>query len=381
VSWFDPAQFDTSQRQCSFQTDIFENRFCLLVFVRNVECKDVYFSTEEIKDYPMHWLKLSLVFAVSFQLVSGLALAEGNDKEAKASFKNGTKAFEAKQYIEAANYFRVAYELKPAWKIWFNIGQAEAAGKRYGLALEAFESYLGDGGDEIDQARQEFVQSEIVRLRGMVGSLEVKAPAKSLVTIDEIDRGVAPLPGRVRIAARTVHKLIVRLGDDVLLDRSISVGTGEIVAVEVAAPGQSVATDEPQADETDQGEEPDVSATPLESKPNKLRTAGWVVLGTGAAVAIAGGVTGGMALAKAGELDDKCNGQVCSEDYLDIHDSADTLALVTNILLPVGAAMAIAGLVMVIVGHDDEGADEDSEDEKEITLVPGIGGLFVQGRF
>ena len=62
-----------------------------------------------------------------------------SDDEAATAFSKGVKLFKAEKYDEAVKAFRRAYELKPAWKIKFNIGQCEGALKRYGLAIEAFE--------------------------------------------------------------------------------------------------------------------------------------------------------------------------------------------------------------------------------------------------
>ena len=53
------------------------------------------------------------------------------------------------RFLEAVRAFRSANEINPSWKIEFNIGQCEAALKRYGLAMEAFEKYLALGGDEV----------------------------------------------------------------------------------------------------------------------------------------------------------------------------------------------------------------------------------------
>ena len=68
-------------------------------------------------------------------------------KKAKTAFDRGRASFEQQQYKDAADAFREAYDLMPSWKLLYNIGQAEAAGSRYGLALDSFERYLAVGGD------------------------------------------------------------------------------------------------------------------------------------------------------------------------------------------------------------------------------------------
>jgi tetratricopeptide (TPR) repeat protein len=76
--------------------------------------------------------------------------AEDPNKAAEEAYESGQPFFAEQRFVESADSFRKAYELKPSWKIFYNIGQAESAAKRYGSALDAFEQYLADGGDEID---------------------------------------------------------------------------------------------------------------------------------------------------------------------------------------------------------------------------------------
>jgi hypothetical protein len=308
---------------------------------------------------------------------------------AKSAFEKGKTAFKEKRFIMAADSFREAYELKPTWKLLYNVGHAEAAGKRFGLALEAFEQYLFTGGDEVSEERQTSVQKEIARLKGMVGSLEVRAPTGSLVEVDEVERGTAPLPGKIRIAAGVIHRLVVRSGNEVLLDRSIRVGSGESSAIEVEQAGQ--ATTAPKEPETatepqDEGEpEPSIQPASKGEEPSRLRPVGWAVLGVGAAAVVAGSITGGMTMAKAGDLDESCPDKLCSDSERDIHESAGKLATATNVLLPVGAALAVTGLMMVIFGGDDEERDptpgSSSTRGGEMSVLPGPGGLIVYGRF
>ncbi|MBN2673405.1 MAG: tetratricopeptide repeat protein [Deltaproteobacteria bacterium] len=111
----------------------------------------------------------------------------GDKAAAKEAFDEGTKLFSQKQYDEAAERFREAYALKATWKLLYNIGQAEAAAKRYGLALEAFERYLAEGGDEVENSRRSEVLEEIRKMRDMVGDLLVKGPADAVVSVDGVE--------------------------------------------------------------------------------------------------------------------------------------------------------------------------------------------------
>ncbi len=307
-----------------------------------------------------------IVLGFAFVAVSE-ALAEDPEKEAVVLFKTGKKLFHDEKYLDAANAFRQANEIKYSWKLLYNIGQADAAAKRYGLALEAFEGYLADGGDDVKNKRQKEVMAEIERLRGMVGYLTVQGDVGAVVVIDEVERGTVPLPGRIPVAAGSLHQMVVRLGEETLVDRSIKVGSGEALEVEA-----SVAA--PPAPETEVAVTDEV-APDAEPGKSKLRPIGWGILGVGAATAIVGIATGFGAMSKEGELSDACQDGVCTGDQRETYNSADKLAGVSSILLPVGAAVAATGLVLVIVSKKKESAEPD------VVLVPSPIGVSLSGRF
>ena len=127
------------------------------------------------------WISI-LVAGLCSGVSSAVFAAEGREEQAKAVYEEGKLAFFNERFMESADKFRKAYELKPAWRILYNIGQAEAAAKRYGLALEAFEQYLAEGGDEVVEERQDAVMKEIARLRNLVGYIKVTAPSEVVVS-------------------------------------------------------------------------------------------------------------------------------------------------------------------------------------------------------
>ncbi len=274
------------------------------------------------------------------------------------AFDEGTDLFKKNKFVEAAQSFREAYRLKPTWKLLFNIGQSEAAASRYGLSLETFERYLAEGGDEIVGSRRDEVLAEVKRLREMVGSIEVDAPDGAQVTIDDVPRGICPLMGSLMVAAGVVHNVEVTLEGATLLSRKIKVSGGKDMKLTATNEDTSPQPEEPAQEET----------SPIEVDPTTdngaLRTAGWVTIGVGGALLIAGGVTGGMALSMNGEIDEDCGDGSClaSQRKEDV-DKRDSLALATDIMLGVGAAAAIAGIVMVVVGRDDE-------TEKSVSIGP-----------
>ncbi len=157
---------------------------------------------------------LFLIMAFCLVLVSGSAIQaddEVNTPQAEAAFREGVEHFRANRYDEAALAFRRADEIKPNWKIQYNIGQCEAAAKNYAAALEGFEAYLAKGGDGVSVDRQEKVIAEISRLKAMVGVVEIQGEDGDVVLINGKELGALPSAARVKVAiGSTVIEIITR---------------------------------------------------------------------------------------------------------------------------------------------------------------------------
>jgi hypothetical protein len=323
---------------------------------------------------------LVITVAVALMAWAAQAFAGDVDKEAKVAYQQGVTDFGAGRFDAAAAAFRKAFELKPSWKIRYNVGQSEAAARRYGLALDAFEAYLAEGGDDVESARRDEVLAEIQRLRLLVGGIEVKGPLGASVVVDGTERGKLPLGARIRETAGVDHEVVVTGADgaELLRRTGLRVGSGEVVTVEVAGDEQPAAA--VAAEQGNGGGEQKPAAQVEDGGGVSLATWGWIALGVGAAAAVAGGVTGGLAMSKQSDLESKCPGKTCtSSKDLDLRDSADTLALMTDVLIPVGSAIAVVGAILLIVDYTSE------PETTAMTVMPSIGGngagLVLEGRF
>ena len=295
---------------------------------------------------PFAGLTLALLFAGTAGAApvdkAAAKAAKQAEKEARAAFKAAVEKFDAGDHEAAVALFREAYALNPSWKLQYNIGQCEAALKRHGEALEAFEQYLSQGGDEVPAERREEVLAEVTRLRQMSGSIEILAPEGALVLVGGTERGRAPLPGRIRVAAGVDHAVRIELDGAVLLERAVRVGGEEDLVLDA----------NPRAPEP----KPPVAVADggTAVRNRKIRTAGWVAVGVGAAALVGGAVTGGLALAADKPIQDACPGGDCPASQRDEVDRRDALALSTDVLIGAGAAIAVTGAVLLIVFRDKE---------------------------
>jgi hypothetical protein len=306
--------------------------------------------------------------------------------EALELYNRGVALADEERYSEAAAAFTRAYEKKPSWKILFNIGQCEAASGRYGVALEAFEQYTLEGGDDIPFDRRDYVSEELRRLQPLVGSVSIDAPDKTVVMIDGHVRATIPLKGPLRVAAGS-HVVMLMLEDEILFDDAVKIAGGMTTEITAGSPApvpevqpepEAEIPPEPEA-EIPPGPEAGIPPKP-EAKADDGRplwTGGWVMVGIGAGLLAAGGITGSLALKTGKELESDYPDGVPQDKKGEI-DSMDNLAITTNVLLGVGGAAAVAGAIMLIV-------DAGSEEEASVALVPVGGGscagLALEGRF
>ena len=118
-----------------------------------------------------------------------------------------------------------------------------------------------------------------------------------------------------------------------------------------AAPG-------PQADATP----PAASGADDTDRSKSMRLGGFALLGVGSISVIVGGVFGGLTLAKKNELDDAH----MADERKALAREGKTFALVSDVTLFTGAALAVTGLVLVLVARK-------SRSPKRSALAPSVG--------
>jgi hypothetical protein len=312
-------------------------------------------------------------------LLAAPARGQGPDMAgARAAFGEGRKLFEAQKPAEAAAAFRLAWRLSPSWKLFYNIGQCEAAARRYGLALEAFERYLAEGGDEVDAARRDEVLGEVERLRKMVGTVSISAPDGATVLVDGVERGVAPLSGKLPVSAGVEHTAWAVVDGQKGPERRFKVMGSDTMDIDLRGEAGPAP---PSAAEAGETASPAGERGPSGEPPAALRISGWVLVGAGAAMLITGGITGGMALNLDEDLYGSCPDEHCpaTSDYQDKIDRLGRLSVVTDVMLFAGGAIAATGAVLLIL--DATRDEEPTAVSLAPALGPGFAGAALRGRF
>jgi tetratricopeptide (TPR) repeat protein len=118
--------------------------------------------------------------------------------EAQRTFQRGVELYRANDFASALVAFKRAYELKPSYKMLYNLGQVSYQRHEYANAVRYFRQYLDDGGAAISPERQLEVMGNISRLSRLVAGSDrvddVSLPAPASAS--------APAPAPPRLDLR-----------------------------------------------------------------------------------------------------------------------------------------------------------------------------------
>ncbi len=253
-------------------------------------------------------------------LASPVSAEEASDPEFDAIVAQAVEHYGAQRYEQAIELFERAYAMQPQPELIYNIGRIYERSVQREQAVEQYERFLG--------------------LPNTTADLRARA-ATSLEAL--------------RTELAVLQRANQPNSDD---NNSGSNGSGE--------PNTAIPI-----------------APPIEEGPsNTGAVIGWLLIGTGAAALITGGLIGGIALGAEGDAE-----EAQSLDAFDTNAArANDLALGSDVLFAAGGAMAIAGIVILIVraSRGEEDVEEETELDQAITPIflgrNGLG-LSFNGRF
>ncbi len=330
---------------------------------------------------------------------AGAETAEGPEEEklntARMHFKNGVELLQAEQpnYQDAFRQFQLAYELTDqSWKVMGNLGLCALKLERDGEALTYYEGYLEQGGDEIDPGEREYIEREMLLIKGNMATVNVStssAGARLSVT-----RQGSSVPPQIYDHQGDTSELGLRAGTLTIKATSPDGATSTWQATVEA--GETV---EHHFDFEAKEEPPpaaEAKAPPqVERKGlNGMQIGGIAAAGAGV-VALGGGVALGlMSMATEAEARDDCFDEICAEDTRADFDKAKNQALIANILFISGGVLAAAGVTLIVVGSTSSSGPQDTalvadrparRNPFSLELSPmahwGGGGLWASGRF
>ena len=322
---------------------------------------------------------------------------------AKQLFERGVEAYEGARYAEALASFQEAFRLRPHPLVRVNIANCY---DKLGKPIEAlfhFEQFLAS--DVPTPAQRQEVVAATERLRKQLGSLLLRVtPDGATVIVDAGEQRKTPILEPLQLPAGE-HSLEVRLEGYQVVKRSFTLTGGATqeldVVLEPAASVAPVVAAPALPDGTVTEGEPLAVAPPPEPKPAPAPLAAavsepegeaelplhvWILGGVSVAMLAGATITGILALGAESDFERyqmlrrdaqaPLAQQAAFDDAIDAANRADTLSVVTDVLLVGAVASATAAIVFAVL---DDGEGEPMQ--PSAALGPHQASLQLNGRF
>ncbi len=177
------------------------------------------------------WLLLALTVFCFAGPPRALAEGEGESDptaEAAQRFQRGVSLFREGAYRAALIEFERAYELKPNYRLLYNIAQTELELGDYLGARDAFLRYLQEGVAEIALERRTEVEQKLARLSERVALISVSVNRAGVeVYLDDKLIGRTPLAGATPVNIGR-HVVSVRGDDGATASEVVDVAGGDV---------------------------------------------------------------------------------------------------------------------------------------------------------
>jgi tetratricopeptide repeat protein len=295
-----------------------------------------------------------------------------NAERADAAFNEGRDLFDQGRFREACEKFEVSLQLDPSPGTLLNLGNCYEPQGDLVRALSTFERAFSDAQKSPDPQRREMwsnaARERIASLTARVPQLSVRgAQPGTLVSIDDQPAAAGVMrinPGHHTLKASAPGKRSYQQEFDIAATQRIAINLPPL---------------DPEAGANAVEPTPVMAEPPPPSEPAPSQYGVWpyVLGGSGAALLGTSLVTGLMASSKAHRLDRDCEDKRCNASLASVKDSAETLALVTDVLWITGAVVAGVGVTLFVL---DNGSSE-STAALQTGCYDAACGLFASGRF
>lgn len=136
--------------------------------------------------------------------------ASGAETEALQHYERAIALHADEAYDAALVELNRAYELRPSYKLVYNMAQIQLAMKDYAAALRSFRKYLNDGGADVPEKRRAEIDVQIATLEQRVATVTLTTEVPGVeVFVDDVLVGKTPALGTLLLNAGT-RKLTLR---------------------------------------------------------------------------------------------------------------------------------------------------------------------------
>jgi hypothetical protein len=312
---------------------------------------------------------LALILSTSSAALAGAPAGKVEPRAAaRSQADRGYELFEAGNYVEAAQAFRLAEVIFHAPTLVFAIGRAESKAGHLLEARASFQRVIAEkiapsappeylGAQESARAELALVEARIPHLTITVSGAAGRAV---VVRLDDAVVARAALEQPIEIDPGA-HRVAVDVDGGPVEKRAVTVAEGarEAVSVELPPPASKNARAP--------------VASLVASKRRDLLVPAVISLGVGAAGIGVGAALGAITLSKTSAIRAHCAGDVCPRDQQSAADGARTTATISTVAFIAGGVFAATGVTLLVLRPKAQ--------KPSIGLSIGPGSVLAQGAF
>lgn len=319
---------------------------------------------------------LVTVLALTLWSSSAWGQSEADKTTARQLAVEAQSALDAGKHQEAADKFARAELLFHAPPLLVGLGRAYVGLGKYVEAMESFNKVIRErmpeSAPEAYLQAQEDARREIEGLDQKIAwvTIAVQGPKEPVVTIDGAEVSVASL-GVKRAVNPGSHEVRASADGFKASSETFSIESAQSkeVTLTLEEDPEGIADVVPGPGPGDTGGD--------EGGSSIMPILGWTAIGVGGAALILGGVMGGLALGKHGDLSDACPNDACPTEEQDNLDSFRTFGTVSTVGFIVGGVLAAGGVVLLLTAP----SDDDGDAAGDTSLSVGLGHASATIRF
>jgi tetratricopeptide (TPR) repeat protein len=266
--------------------------------------------------------------------------------EYKHAVDAALEEYRLQHFDEARSLFERAHAIDPNARTLRGLGMVEFERRHYVRAAELLEAALKSDRKPLTAEQRKTVEELLSRTRQFISRYAVEVEPKLDAPLSvELDGKPVALGADSRLSLEAgEHTLRISAPDAVPQELHIDVKGGEEQTLRIELQVKTASAPAPKA-------------VPVQGPPaaRKRDVLGIALTGSGAAVGVAGGALGAIALLKAGDAKSRNDANA---------DKAHAFAIGADVMLGVGIATAVTGVVLLLV-HRSRRADTRGHDRAD----------------
>lgn len=252
---------------------------------------------------------LSILFYVTVLVwtASGPVSCEEPSKagleESKEYFNRAVILYKAKDFKGALKNFELAYEVRPHFKIKFNIGMCHFLMENNAAAGNELTSFLLHPDSSTETGMSEKALEALGEIKDRTGTLYIEIDMdEAQIVVDGEPMGTSPLNRGIYVAPGD-HSITVTLADGATLKQTVGAAAGESRTITFSFKDVKV-VEKVTVKAVEPADPEETVAKRQKEKSGTTRALAFSALALTTALLAGGVVTGAVAVSKAGELDD-----------------------------------------------------------------------------